>query len=69
MKTKFTIARVLQARLYWAELTYKDLFEFWKHYTVGSGKGMYCEVKPDTSFADYLVYSAEQSACEKYFGV
>lgn len=65
IQTKFSISDILWARKYWADLTYKDLIEFWKHYTTGTGKGMYSQVNETTSFFDYLVLSASQSWYEK----
>ena len=65
MKTKFTVGQVLLARRFWGELTYVELREFWVHYTVGKGRGIYSAVYPETPFADYLVESAAQTEFER----
>ncbi len=64
MANKFTNTEVLEARRYWSSLTEKELREFHRHYTDGKGRGMYSGVNADTSFNDYLVLSARQSAHE-----
>ena len=60
MKTKYTIKEVIAARKYWGCFTYLELHEWWKHYTIGKGKGMY-SVSENASLADYLVESAYES--------
>jgi hypothetical protein len=64
-KTNYTVAEVAAARRYWSGLTYQDLLFFWRHYTTGTGAGMYQSVYPDTSFLDYIVESAIQSEYER----
>jgi hypothetical protein len=65
--SKYTWSEILSARDYWRELTNIDLLYFWRHYTVGKGKGMYSHVKENTGFYDYLVESANQSSFEKAY--
>lgn len=64
-KSHFSRAEILQARQYWGALTYADLIFYWRHYTTGTGAGLYSNVKADTGFFDYLVHSAAQSAFER----
>jgi hypothetical protein len=65
MKTKFTKQQIAEARNYWKALTLSELIFYWKHYTAGKGRGIYTNVYPDTSFADYLVESAAQSSFDR----
>lgn len=64
-KTQFSVFDIIGAREYWDGLTLENLLGYWQHYTIGKGAGMYQAVKADTSFADYLVLSAQQSAFER----
>lgn len=66
-KGNYSRAHILAARRYWEGLTIQDLAFFWRHYTVGKGSFMYGGIGADTSFWDYLVLSAEQSAFEKAY--
>jgi hypothetical protein len=61
MNSRFTHQEILSAREFWRELSYLELFQFWKHYTTGKGYGNY-PVSRDESFADYLVISANHSS-------
>lgn len=65
MKSKFTNLVILHARQYWADFTPLELAAWWRHYTIGTGRGMYSNVGPSTGFFDFLVLSARQSAHEK----
>ena len=67
MKSRFTTSQILEARRYWKDLSYTDLFLYWKHYTTGKGSGSYSSVDANTSFADYLVLSATESAFERAY--
>jgi hypothetical protein len=64
MKSKYSRHRIIEARKYWQTFTYAELLEWWKHYTIGDGRGMY-NVDENTSFADYIVISAEQGEYER----
>jgi len=61
---KFTVKQIEQARNYWKNLSDATLHEFHIHYTTGKGKGIYTSVDENTSYEDYLVLSAMQSARE-----
>lgn len=61
---KFTDQQIERARNYWRNLSDAELQEFHRHYTTGKGKGIYSGVDENTSFDDYLVLSAMQSARE-----
>ena len=61
--------RYLAGREYWKYLTLVDLFNFWRHYTTGSGAGLYAAITATTPFDIYVVESAEQSAWEKAHNV
>jgi hypothetical protein len=67
MKTKYTKQQILCARQYWKYLSWAELYGFWKHYTVGTGRSIYSSIGPDTSFADYLVKSADESWQDKHY--
>lgn len=64
MNSKFSKTEILNARNYWRDLTYADLLMFWRHYTIGGGRGSYVGVSKNTAFLDYLVLSAAQSSWE-----
>jgi hypothetical protein len=59
----------LAARYYWRYLTFRDLYEFWKHYTTGKGAGIYGSVGPSTSFREYVVNSACETEHERVCGI
>ena len=71
LATQFSFKTVLCARRYWKGLTLNELLFFWRHYTdrlpsVGQTCYLhYSGVTEQTSFFDYLVMSAEQSAYER----
>lgn len=63
-------AEYVKARRYWGELSNLDLVNFWKHYTIGEGRGMYSHtMSADTSLRDCIVTTAQESAFEKAYGI